>query len=226
MASGVRWSGIEDLRRPGVVVYMAAHGAGRCASTTPGPRCSRTSRTRRPTAPARGGADPAPARPIRPKSRRPANPCGSESNEVAEIAGLHRTAIGMLENRKRMPGLGTVICLALRSTSSLSGSSTFCRGPSIRTAIKSSFKGGSDRGTRRWPVNRQDREVVAEHFASRLNRARLARVSVNPGRRPWSVSTTPRLPTSRLGVARPPAYRDQARGVWDVLLVVLPALPP
>ncbi len=37
---------------------------------------------------------------------------GRSQMEVAATAGLHRTAIGMLENRKRMPGLGTVIRLA------------------------------------------------------------------------------------------------------------------
>jgi hypothetical protein len=37
---------------------------------------------------------------------------GRSQMEVAAIAGLHRTEIGLLENRKRMPGLATVICLA------------------------------------------------------------------------------------------------------------------
>jgi transcriptional regulator with XRE-family HTH domain len=37
---------------------------------------------------------------------------GRSQMEVAAIAGLHRTEIGLLENRKRMPGLATVIRLA------------------------------------------------------------------------------------------------------------------
>jgi transcriptional regulator with XRE-family HTH domain len=37
---------------------------------------------------------------------------GRSQMQVAAIAGLHRTEIGLLENRKRMPGLGTIIRLA------------------------------------------------------------------------------------------------------------------
>ncbi|HEY0278088.1 MAG TPA: helix-turn-helix transcriptional regulator [Solirubrobacterales bacterium] len=37
---------------------------------------------------------------------------GRSQMEVAAISGLHRTEIGLLENRRRMPGLGTVVRLA------------------------------------------------------------------------------------------------------------------